>query len=102
MKMWFNPNPLFKDIDFANKKLMNCIALTVERKAKQLCPVRTGTLRRSITHEAIKDGTRVGTNVEYGIYVELGSKRWAGKPFLRPALESFSQTDLNNCIRKIK
>ena len=30
---------------------------------------------------------RVGTNVEYGVYLELGTSKLAPRPFLRPALE---------------
>jgi len=29
----------------------------------------------------------VGTNVEYAPYVEMGTRFWPGKPYLRPALE---------------
>lgn len=59
-------------------------ALSVERRAKQMCPVDTGRLRASIA-SALETDSRglsavVGTNVVYGIYVELS------QPFLRPAL----------------
>lgn len=64
--------------------------IRVEGAAKRLCPVDTGRLRSSITHELAKDaqgivGT-VGTNVEYAAYVELGTSRMSAKPYLRPAL----------------
>lgn len=63
--------------------------LLVERSAKELCPVETGTLRRSITHEIQGNYAIVGTNVEYAPHVELGTVNWpGGKPFLRPALEA--------------
>lgn len=65
-------------------------ALQVERSAKGLCPVDTGRLRSSITNELTEDGEGlvaiVGTDVEYGIYVELGTSRMAAQPFLLPAL----------------
>ncbi|KKL61386.1 hypothetical protein LCGC14_2195790 [marine sediment metagenome] len=60
--------------------------LLVERRAKEMCPVDTGTLKRSITHEIGTDNAIVGTNVEYAPFIELGTDKWAGKPFLRPAL----------------
>jgi len=61
--------------------------LLVERDAKKFCPVRTGTLKRSITHEFLdKNMAIVGSNVEYAPYVELGTSRMAARPFLRPAL----------------
>lgn len=65
-------------------------AIRVEAAAKRLCPVDTGRLRASITHELGKDGEgivgRVGTNVDYGIHVELGNGNSPEQPYLRPAL----------------
>jgi HK97 gp10 family phage protein len=49
--------------------------------------VDTGRLRNSITH-AVDEGDRsvaIGTNVEYAPYVELGTSRMQGWPYLRPA-----------------
>ena len=61
-----------------------------ETKAKALAPVRTGNLRRSITHEVGKDGrgayVRVGTNVRYAGFQELGTRHHPAQPFLRPML----------------
>ena len=50
--------------------------------------VQTGTLRRSITHEVhpVLAIARVGTNVIYGKFLELGTGRIAPRPFMRPAL----------------
>ena len=67
-------------------------ALVVEDEAKLLCPVKTGTLRRSITHETDEKGfmrvsVRVGPTVDYGVYVEFGTRHMAAQPFLRPALD---------------
>lgn len=72
-------------------------AIRVERAAKRLCPVDTGRLRASITHSDVdRDGdavkVRVGTNVEYAAYVELGTSRAAAQPYLRPALSAASTT----------
>lgn len=65
-------------------------ALAVQNQAKRLCPVDTGRLRDSITWElGMMNGlpsARVGTNVEYAIYVETGTRYMSAQPFLRPAL----------------
>lgn len=79
---------------------------TAETYAKKACPVDTGRLKGSITHQKDGDDTMlVGTNVEYAPYVELGhdqevgryvpalGKRLVashvdGKPFIRPAIEN--------------
>lgn len=64
-------------------------AYAVEASAKQKCPVRTGTLRRSIHTVLAGDGlsATVGPSVEYGIYVELGTRHRTARPYLRPAFE---------------
>lgn len=61
-----------------------------ETYAKLKCPVRTGNLRNSITHEVADDGksVKIGSNVEYAPYVELGTYRMREQPYLRPAIEN--------------
>ena len=49
--------------------------------------VDTGILKGSITHETEKDYTRIGTNVEYSTFVELGTVKMAPRPFLRIGLQ---------------
>lgn len=66
------------------------LAVRVESRAKTLCPVDTGRLRSSITH-AVTGGQgglacRVGSNVHYAPWVELGTRRMAPRAFLRRAL----------------
>ena len=50
--------------------------------------VVTGELRRSIDFEvdAADESVSVGTNVEYGKFVEFGTSRSKDYPFLRPAV----------------
>lgn len=54
--------------------------------------VDTGRLRSSITWELRQDSeglaARVGTNVEYGYYLETGLRNGVTYPFLRPALSA--------------
>ena len=58
--------------------------LTAEGYAKKLCPVDTGNLRNSITHQVdpSESAAYVGTNVEYAAYVELGTGKYypGGRP----------------------
>jgi HK97 gp10 family phage protein len=49
-------------------------SLRVERRAKQTVPIDTGTLRNSIKQRQVDTAQyAVGTNVEYGRYVEFGT-----------------------------
>lgn len=65
-------------------------ATFVESAAKQLAPVDTGRLRSSIATEMSRDSkgvvAYVGSNVEYAIYLEMGTSRMAARPYLIPAL----------------
>ena len=45
----------------------------VKGAAKDLAPVKSGALRDSITSVADGNTSIVGTNIEYGIYVEFGT-----------------------------
>lgn len=55
------------------------IGLTAEGYAIMQCPVDTGNLRNSITHQVDVNEKQVvvGTPVEYGIYVEMGTGVYA-------------------------
>jgi len=50
--------------------------------------VDSGRLRQSIVALKVDQFRwRVGTNVEYALYLEFGTRRMAPRPFLRPAAE---------------
>ena len=62
------------------------VGLMAEGYAKARCPVDTGRLRSSITHMQLDAQTEaIGTNVEYGKFVEYGTSRAAARPSLTPA-----------------
>lgn len=58
-------------------KFLTDAALLVEADAKVNCPVDTGSLRSSITHNVYADYAEVGTNYDYAPYVEFGTGLWA-------------------------
>jgi HK97 gp10 family phage protein len=67
------------------------MGVNIQSSAKRLCPVDTGRLRSSIQTTTPRDtgsgvSVRVGSNVNYARYVELGTRRMRARPFLRPAL----------------
>ena len=101
----------------AIKKALTKSALLVEADAKINCPVDTGLLRSSITHNVYNDYAEVGTNYSYAPYIEHGTGLFAEagngrqtpwsyqdadgqwyttigqqpQPFLRPALDANKQ-----------
>ncbi len=82
------------------KAAMRQACLGVEREAKNNCtpgrspypkaPFDTGTLRRSITSKVEESGNavkgKVGTNVDYALYVHEGTSRMEARPFLLDAV----------------
>lgn len=82
-----NRREVAEAIDKAVAAALEEMGLACEGYAKLACPVDTGRLRSSVTHMTKpSDGAvYVGTNVEYGPCVELGTVHMAARPFLKPA-----------------
>lgn len=70
----------------ALKQALVAIGFTAETHAKEYCPVDTGRLRNSISHTDDGEAAYIGTNVEYGPAVELGTSRQRAQPYLEPAV----------------
>lgn len=77
----------FSQIETALEK----VGLMAERNAKIACPVDTGRLRGSISHTHDKNTAYIGTNVEYGPYVEMGTTNTKAQPYLKPAIADHIQ-----------
>lgn len=82
-----NTEQVVDSIDSAIGVALEKIGFLAENYAEKKCPVDTGNLRGSITHEvdAGDNAVYIGTNVEYAPHVELGTSRQKAQPFLRPA-----------------
>ena len=54
--------------------------------------IRTGTLRASIDQETFRRAGefvgRMGTNLDYGRFLETGTRKMAARPYLRPTLDA--------------
>lgn len=84
-----NAEIIAHSINAALQRGLEKVGLVCEGYAKKLCPVDTGRLRNSITHALDgKKSVSIGTNVEYAKYVELGTSRRKGTPFLEVAASS--------------
>ena len=73
---------------------LEAIGQEAEGYAKSDCPVDTGRLRNSIAHKVIddEDAVYIGTNVEYGVYVEFreATHKTGKAHFLRDAATTHS------------
>ena len=74
-------------ISQAKARALEKIGLVAEGYAKRLCPVDTGRLRNSITHTTDDEAAYIGTNVDYAVYVEMGTVNTPAQPYLKPAVE---------------
>ena len=83
-----NLDKLLKKLENLNtisvEQAVNEACILVENDAKRRCPVDTGELRMSITHEIEETSENrtigaVGTNLEYAPYVEYGTGLFAEK-----------------------
>ena len=89
-----NTDIFLRELPIAIARALEEIGLVAEGYAKRLCPVDTGRLRNSITHsiDTSSMSAIIGTNVEYGPYVELGKNAAnEGRGFLRPAASDHSK-----------
>lgn len=69
----------------ATQKALEAWSLQVQEYTAAGAPVDTGRLKNSITHKVYGDYALVGSDVEYGIYQELGTRYITGKHFLKNA-----------------
>lgn len=125
-----NVDKLIKKLNGLSKveieRAMNKACLVVENAAKDLVPVDTGDLQRSITHVVEGNQGIIGTNKEYAPYVELGTGQWnpTGRqtpwvykdaegewhyttgqrphPYLKPALDNNKQEVYNVLSKELK
>lgn len=87
-------------IDERTQKALKDIGRFIEGEAKLRSPVDTGKLRKSIKHQVDgKDKVHIGTDVEYSIYVEMGTSRQKAQPYLMPALTE-NLTEVFKIIQK--
>ena len=87
IRMEVDTSKLNLDSDKVNKAVSQELEKTahrIERQAKELAPIDTGELRRSITTEGSRLDYEIGTNLEYSEYIEDGTSPHIinGNPYL--------------------
>jgi len=86
----------FKDLgpEFAKRQkgALMVVANSYKSDVQTITPYLTGTLRRSIHAELVRDDTAlVGSNLEYAAPVEYGTGRRQPKPYFRPPIDLYYQ-----------
>ena len=78
-----------RELARAIERSLEAVGLFVEGAAEELCPIDTGRLVNSITHETDAGNklVQIGTDVRYAKHVELGTIKQKAKPYLRPAVK---------------
>jgi phage gpG-like protein len=89
VKITDNTQEVLSEFDRKIKLTLSAMGELAEKYAKEGCPVDTGRLRNSITHQEDKMTTIIGTNVEYAQDVELNHKTQSH--FLRNAVTTHSE-----------
>lgn len=83
-----NTDKVLAEVESNTKDVLAAIGKVIADEAKEIVPVDTGALRDSITYDVENDSVRVGSPLEYSIYVELGTSKMAPQPYIRPAFEN--------------
>lgn len=122
--LFIDNSKMFREaFEAAIKRALERCGMQTEGYAKEnltmLEAVDTGNLRNSITHKVLENEVHIGTEVEYAIYVELGTGKYAeggrpdpwvyqddegrwhwtagnpAQPYLKPAVADHKQTYRN-------
>ena len=88
MKFKSNKKEILDKMKITKEQALEAIGQTVENTAKQLVPVDTGILRASISHEQKDTSVTIGSNVDYAVYIEKGTRHQAAKPYIEPAVNN--------------
>ncbi len=101
MIKWYG-DKILKRVTKDATQLRRCLGQTVKTNARRFVPVLTGALQGTIRVEEHGDVTQVlagDDKVDYAAKVELGTDKQAAQPYMRPATEQLSQSDVNKCLR---
>lgn len=77
-----------------------------EAYAKDKCPVDTGNLKNSITHQEKQNATggecQIGSAVEYATYVEMGTYKMKAQPYLKPSIANHKNEYKERIAQKLR
>lgn len=75
------------EIEALKRAKLEATGIVAVNHIRPRTPVLSGRLRASYTYEVVgNDAVRVGTNVEYGPFVELGTRNQNAQPHMVPGV----------------
>lgn len=77
-------------------------ALVLQKYSMENAPVKTGFLRNSHESREVADGAEMVVKANYAFYVEMGTRFWAGKPFIRPAIDEHGRDIVEAVARQVE
>ena len=72
----------------AGEELVRLALAAGVEAARRYVPVDTGALRDSIRSEQDGSEGEYGSDLEYSIYVEMGTSKMSAQPYLRPSIDA--------------
>ena len=99
-----NTKKIFKELEKAKQEALKEIAITVEKQAVLLVPVRSGDLRKSIDHKIDNNFAYVGVlskgpGADYAVLIEIGDKYRKAQPYISEAFKS-SENEIKKLIKE--
>lgn len=93
MPLNWHPEALLSELETKYEDTLDQVSDMVRDDAKSNCPVKTGALKASIRKEVdmTEMAAYVGSDLDYSVYVELGTQNRQPNPFLRRALDKAQQ-----------
>lgn len=90
IKIQWTPRAFLDNLNSTLGSKLDVSAELVSMKAKEEVPVVSGKLRGSITHVTDKDNliAHIGSNVDYALYVEIGTRKMTPRAYLRKGLSN--------------
>lgn len=89
MNLDWHPEKLMAEVDQKLNMGLSILSTQVKSAAKDTCPVKTGALKASIRDDLKieEKATYIGSDLDYSVWVELGTQKKEANPFLRRALD---------------
>jgi len=88
----WTPERLIAEVNMKSDRLLDLMSEDVLQVSKDEAPVDTGNLQASIRME--KDYSEkiasVGSDLDYALFVEYGTRYQEAQPYLRPALDGLN------------